>query len=166
MARPLLSMEIRYIRDPRLLASQANKFVRTAMKQVIREWWRGTLPKHFAQGAVARYGYSNRTAKYMRTKAGKWGHQRPLVRKPGDPRGIERTMREGIDIRATGRGGRGGGDVRGVGRMRGTPRMLQQYKDEATFVTQDEANRMAQRLANLIQGLAKRFGKRSVRRFR
>ena len=166
MAQPLLKMEIRYIRDPRLLAKQANKFVRNGIRAVIREWWRGTLPKHFEQGAVSRYGYDKRTAKYMRKKAGAWGHQRPLVRKPGDPRGIERTMRQSISIKASGRGGRGGGDVRGIGRMRGPGRMEQQYKDETTFVTQDEASRMAQRLANLMRGFAKRFGKRSVTRLR
>jgi hypothetical protein len=57
--------------------------VRQAMKDAKMEiplrWHREFLPKHFQLGAVSKYNYQPRTAKYMRGKAKHKGHQRPLV---------------------------------------------------------------------------------------
>jgi len=57
--------------------------IRRAMKQARKDmvvyWHRNILPRHFLLDAVGKYGYTPRTAPYMRRKGKKKGHQFPLV---------------------------------------------------------------------------------------
>lgn len=50
-----------------------------ALKQMLVGWKRDSLPKHFTLQGFHQYGYTKRTAKYMRKKAKYKGHQRPHV---------------------------------------------------------------------------------------
>jgi hypothetical protein len=56
--------------------------VRAAMKVAIgaaaEAWHTRMLPNHFTPGGAAKYGYAKRTAKYMRAKARRKKHQKPL----------------------------------------------------------------------------------------
>jgi hypothetical protein len=70
-----------------------------AMWQMLGEFWHKLiLPKHFTLEAKTEYGYQDRTAKYMRYKARRYGHQLPLVLTGHMQRDVERIR----DVRPTG----------------------------------------------------------------
>jgi len=52
--------------------------LRPAFQAIAAAWHAGTLPAHFREDAVYRYGYQPRTMNYQAKKRKKMGHNRPL----------------------------------------------------------------------------------------
>lgn len=52
---------------------------RVALGAAVKHWHQTKMPRHFTTAAPAMYGYAPRTVPYMRHKARKMKHQRPLT---------------------------------------------------------------------------------------
>jgi hypothetical protein len=68
-----------YIGSPKALKRGFGKVIKESMQEAGMLWHRRYLPDHFRSGSASKYGYQKRTAKYMKRKAHKKGHQTPLV---------------------------------------------------------------------------------------
>lgn len=76
---PVLRTTIIEQGGPRTLLRIASGIFRDAAVEAGRLWFQTILPRHFTVEGGRAYGYQKRTAKYMRRKARKYGHQKPLV---------------------------------------------------------------------------------------
>lgn len=57
---------------------ELKRAIKFANFKTVEAWHESFLPEHFTTGAVRKYGYTPRDAPYMRRKAKRRGHQRPL----------------------------------------------------------------------------------------
>ena len=65
-----------YIDVPEMLVMSPrvhNKLVKSAVRTVMEDHWKQTIPKHFQADAHARYGYAQRNRKYISQKIRKYG---------------------------------------------------------------------------------------------
>ena len=130
-----------------------DKVVKPVLKQLVRYWHKFFLPRHFAEGAQARYHYRRRSEQYKRRKrilAGALGRAAaPLVFTGRLKREVSRT----IKVKGTGK--------RAQGVMTG-PRYMSKFyaggdrpniAGELTKQTKAEMNEQAQRAERLALAL-------------
>ena len=67
-----------YIGGPKAMKASLRPIVKEALQDMGALWHRRYLPQHFRPGAASKYGYQPRSAAYMKRKASRKRHQRPL----------------------------------------------------------------------------------------
>lgn len=70
---------VEHLGGPETTARQFRQLWIDECKREVDEWHRRYLPLHFETSASKRYGYQPRTARYMKAKARRKNHQRPLT---------------------------------------------------------------------------------------
>ena len=137
---------VKYRKHPEVLKRELKATVKDEFPRVGRYWYERMMPGHFEPAAEGKYHYSRRSAKYLRDKQRRFGHQRPLEYTGDMKRQAGRTAK----ITATGKA------VRVV--MTG-PRSLYMYRKdykqpnkaaELTAVTKDEVLVLAKMLDRLL----------------
>lgn len=84
-----------YKGTPDLVILEKKSLTEDAMAAAILIWHRRMLLRHFFVSAESKYGYTQRTKKYIKQKKARYGHVNPLV-KTGTMR---RELTSRIDIR-------------------------------------------------------------------
>lgn len=92
-----ISTKIIYKLDPSILGKKFPRMAKRAMMAAATIWKDAFLPKHFAEGATARYGYKKLSMKYQSRKSRRWGHRRPYVWSGA----LMRTATTGAKVRAS-----------------------------------------------------------------
>lgn len=76
---PALHVKVEFSRPPRTLVRDFKAAMAEAYKEAGLHWHQKMLPRHFDSGATMRYGYTPRTAGYIKRKRRVKGHATPLV---------------------------------------------------------------------------------------
>jgi len=74
----MIRVEVIMVNAPEEIAKKHGALFAEALQDACEFWHDNILPRHFQLDARRKYSYQARTAPYMRYKARRFGHQRPL----------------------------------------------------------------------------------------
>ena len=126
--------------SPKKMKGLFSNFVKAELQQIVRDWHRKILPRHFQADAHKRYNYAPRTEKYLRYKKKKHPEANDLVWSGESRRMLERS------IRVSGTKRRAAGTMQAPRYFWMTSPNHPRMGEELTAVTQQETLEMAKKL--------------------
>lgn len=167
----MIDLKIRLTKNnpPGVLKKKIRPIQTAALRDILLDWHRETLPKHFEFSAYKRYGavYESRTKKYEKTKARMFGNRAPLIWTGK----LQTELTRRAEVRTSTRGAKlsmWGHALNFSGRGSGSRRTQKNYPDlkaEVVATNQEEVDAQARDLQDrIVAELARRQG-RSVKVF-
>jgi hypothetical protein len=128
--------------SPEGMAKEFGQLVRKGLFELVENWHKRILPHHFEPAAERRYLYAPRTIKYLRYKA----KRRPMAGPLEFSGQSKKELTQMIRVSGTAKRATGAMSAPRYFWMRPAGSNHPDMSEEATTVTLDETNAMAQRL--------------------
>jgi len=128
---------ITYTADPAEHTRQFGKIVKEVFKESVELWHRKMFPRHFTVRGARKYGFQDRTKRYVRRKRRKKGHNKPWVWSGT----LRRVATRRIKITGTAKGATG--RISGK-RFKNLRASYPDVEKELTITAPDEAQKLAQ----------------------
>lgn len=136
----MIHVKMTIMKHPTKMAKEFRNFTKEGLIDLVVDWHRNTMPKHFEPIAVNAYNYKPRTKGYMIRKARYRHHQRPLAFSGESEKELRRM------IRVSGNSRRARGKFNAPRHFWMTPVNHPLKAEELYAVNKNEASDMAQRL--------------------